>query len=84
MLITFIRIKSKKKIISKQKKTGPGYEFGFRHEKKHIINLKLRTFCTYYLYTVYPRSLDPFYIVSNYTKWLRLLGHTIIVFPSRL
>ena len=24
--------------------------------------------------TVCPRSLDPFYVVSNFIKWLRILG----------
>ena len=29
---------------------------------------------------VCPRSLDPFYIVTNYIKWFRLLGHIVYVY----
>ena len=33
--------------------------------------MDLRTFGTYYWYTVCPRSLEPFYIVSNYINWVK-------------
>ena len=74
--MTLIRIKCTKKINLKQKKPDLDLNLDSPWKKHIIINIlflyhHFLIYYIYYWYTVYPRSLDPFYIVSNYKKWVK-------------
>ena len=44
------------------------------------IRILYKAYCPYgiQVYTVSPRRLDPFHIITYYIKWVKTLGHTVV------